>query len=675
MKSYTRTKWLLSGLLMISLGIVQQILPLFAQDITSTSASKTIPLEDLQRQFTELRFGAFVHFNMSTFTDEEWATPNQDVKKFDPEKLDCNQWARAFKAAGMRFAVLTTKHHDGFCLWDTKMTSYNSMNSPVHRDVLREFVDAMRSNGIQPAIYFSMWDRTQGIDGKLSRKQIDFVKGEITELLTNYGEVPIFIIDGWAWRMGHQNAPYQEIRELIKKLQPNCLICDHNGQHEPWDDDVIYFEEPKGVWCPPGNTYCSVQGQTISGGWFWHPDVPTKNLMGKDDIVDHLNKLQARYCNFMLNCPPNRDGVYDDNIVKRLAEVGEAWRPDLSRPPLPPQPHLLEHPITPKSAEATSGNAHNAIDGINDVNNGGAIAETLWKSDPGFPQSVTINLGKTYNNVEMVTYLPPQSGGETAGYITSYKILASTDGQDFVPISMGTWDANSHFKTAEFRPVIAHYIRLEAEDATGGFACANEIGVGGRLDKPESTDSNAADFDDESHSVLSAQDGVIGVKSTKKGEATVFSQASDCGEGQTASSAVDGDTNTKYYNRAQDGSLTPGVNTGLIVVPKKGAAVVTGIEFSTGGDMPQRDPMTCTIEGSNDGNALSNPAVDFNLIYEGKTGLDDDPGRNNTGNFITFSNTNAYKIYRILITGTRDKDSDGVQYSEVQLFKASASTQ
>jgi alpha-L-fucosidase len=102
--------------------------------------------EQLQRAFAELRFGTFIHFGIMTFTGAAWATPNQDVSKFDPAKLDCGQWAEAFAAAKMKFGIITTKHHDGFCLWNSAYTENDVASIPWKEgqgDVVQEFVDAL----------------------------------------------------------------------------------------------------------------------------------------------------------------------------------------------------------------------------------------------------------------------------------------------------------------------------------------------------------------------------------------------------------------------------------------------------------------------------------------------------------------------------------------------------
>jgi alpha-L-fucosidase len=116
--------------------------------------------ELLQRRFTDWRFGMFLHFNMGTFHDAEWVDPNQDPLSFAPSDLDCGQWADAAKAAGMRFAVLTVKHHDGFCLWPSKHTAYDVMSSSYRHDVVREYVDAFRAGSLRACTSRSGTGRT-----------------------------------------------------------------------------------------------------------------------------------------------------------------------------------------------------------------------------------------------------------------------------------------------------------------------------------------------------------------------------------------------------------------------------------------------------------------------------------------------------------------------------------
>ncbi|NOV03591.1 NPCBM/NEW2 domain-containing protein [Paenibacillus planticolens] len=454
------------------------VAPVFA---TTNNQNTTSPVVSdsytNQKNYVDLRFGMFIHYNMGTYHDQEWVTPGQDPLSFNPKQVNTDQWAQAAKSAGIKYTVLTTKHHDGFALWPTKYGNYNVMDSSYKKDIVRQYVDSMRAQGILPGLYFSIWDRQQGIQkGSVSRADIEFIKGQLTELLTNYGEIPVLIIDGWAWEMGHNEVPYQEIRELVKRLQPNILIVDHNGQTQPWDEDIIYFEEPKGVWAPSNNSYAANQGMPlVSSQWFWHDWMKnTEPASVKNIVQDHLGYLEPRYTNFLLNVSPNPDGELDNNVVNRLADIGKAWSPNESRPPLPQQPIVMEHPITANSATATSGNASNAIDGLMDYV--GTYSETVWQTNTSLPQSITLDLGYTYNNINMLNYLPSQNLSQ--GMITSYTLYVSEDGTNFTSVTSGTWDGDKTMKRVTFPSQTARYVKMVVNSAVGGFAAAGELEVG-----------------------------------------------------------------------------------------------------------------------------------------------------------------------------------------------------
>jgi alpha-L-fucosidase len=451
----------------------------------------------LQRRFVDWRFGMFLHFSMGTFHDAEWVEGFKDPLSFAPTALDCGQWADAAKSAGMKFAVLTAKHHDGFCLWPSKHGTYTVAQSSYPKDIVAEYMAAFRARGIVPALYFSIWDRTSGVGPpdfgtvEITREMIEFTKAQLTELLTGYGPVPLLILDGWAWHwsFGHRTIPWGEIRAHIRSLQPDCLVLDLNGLAVPWHSDLLFIEEPKGnVFTPPGNVYAASQGQTISpSGWFWHPSTPT-NLLSLTQIVDdHLKVLEPRYSTFILNCPPNKEGLLDASVVSLLGEAGKAWRPS-KRPPLPAQPDQLTWPLTPVTATATSGDAGKAIDGHSDFGWNGQADQSLWQTTDPLPQSITLDLGRVHSGIDTFTYLPRQDTTVpyiledfvTDGNITGYRLSASVDGVHFRPVSRGEWPADHTHKQVRFPPTTFRYLRLEALATVGGTtAIASELGVGG----------------------------------------------------------------------------------------------------------------------------------------------------------------------------------------------------
>lgn len=451
-------------------------------------ASSPPGLEDLQRAFADLRFGMLIHFGILTYTGN-WADANLPIDQFNPTKLDTTQWANAAVAAKMKYAILSVRHIDGFALWNTA-TNSNDVGAISWRngkgDVVREFVDAFRARGLKVGFLYPMWDSTQGIGNSgvgnttITPPQLQYLKAQLTELLSNYGTISFLHFTGWAWQMGHNAVPYQEIRELVKSLQPTCLIYDQTQLMNLWDVDATVYEESWGMSPPADNTLPSTQMQKLnsSGGnnWFWAADIG--GLMTPADIVQNLQTLEGRWANFLLNVPPNRDGLLDASMVTTLTQVGSQWNPDLTRKPLPAQGPQNEHPYSPVSASSTSGNAANAMDGVDTYN-----GYSVWQSSGTLPQSITLDLGVEQPDVGILNYVPLYAGREapsTDGAITSYAILTSGNNNNFTVATTGTWPSTTAMKTAVFGPVTARYVRLEARAATGNNAAATEITVGAR---------------------------------------------------------------------------------------------------------------------------------------------------------------------------------------------------
>ncbi|MEU5312410.1 RICIN domain-containing protein [Streptomyces sp. NPDC021562] len=471
------------------------VLPGFSRLLPQAAAA------DMQTSLSNLvnmRFGMFNHFNMGTFTNEEWATPNQDPTLFAPTAVNCDQWAAAAAAAQMKYGVLTTKHHDGFCLWPSAYNSYNVAHSSYKQDIVAQYVTAFRARNLKVGLYFSIWDRTYNVqaydtrhnvaaDQAVQPGDITYILGQITELLTNYGTIDMFITDGYAWQMGQQAVPYQLIREHVKSLQPDIVMIDHGGLSVPFLGDAIYFEEPLGITSPTGNTYASLQGQTISNGWFWHPTTPTESLLSQQAILSHLGDLEPKYTSFILNCPPNRNGVLDNNIVQRLTDVGNAWGgPNANRPPLPTQMLRVEHPVTPVAAYATAYHTGegplNAIDGLSDKN-----FETCWSTwSLPLPQSITVDLGGVWSNISSLEYLPKQwnRSNTTDGDITACTISTSTDGVTFTQVAAASWAGDRTTKLVEWPARDAAFVRIQVTAATGGYANIGNLRVGGRTATP-----------------------------------------------------------------------------------------------------------------------------------------------------------------------------------------------
>jgi alpha-L-fucosidase len=297
---------------------------------------------DLQREFLRWGFGMFLHFNLATFADVDWATGHEDPVIFRPAKLDCGQWADAAKAAGMKYAVLTTKHTEGYALWDSETTKHDITACKNYRggkgDVVREFVEAFRKRGLKVGFYYCFpGDYSQGrlkpgqtdLHGLPPEAAGDFVglmRRQLTELLTKYGPVDLLWIDQYA--NPYTKAAWPEFLKLVKSLQPRCLVLANNS-HDFAETDIQSYEFPWMPTLPPAdNTMASEVCDTIQPGarWFWDQRVGKDQLQPADDIARIVQMLNARQANYLLNVPPDRDGLIPAAQVERLREVGRLLR-------------------------------------------------------------------------------------------------------------------------------------------------------------------------------------------------------------------------------------------------------------------------------------------------------------------------------------------------------------
>ena len=279
---------------------------------------------------------AFLHFTVNTFTDREWGDGTESPGVFDPTELDCRQWMRVLKAGGFTAAILTAKHHDGFCLWDTAYTEHCVRNSPLKRDVVREFTDACREFGIKPGIYLSPWDRHEPTWG--SDAYNDFYVGQLTELLTNYGK----IWECWWDGAGSDKTRYDWKRwaDTVRALQPDCVLwgCLGAGDYADarWvgneegragdpcyatiDPEIIRVER-----CPQlnsgirgGSAFIPAETNTsIRPGWFYHAaqDHQVKTV---EQLVAYWFTSHGRNTAILLNLPPDRRGLIHETDAERV---------------------------------------------------------------------------------------------------------------------------------------------------------------------------------------------------------------------------------------------------------------------------------------------------------------------------------------------------------------------
>lgn len=293
-------------------------------------------INSVKQAYTNLGFGMFLHFNMSTFDRDtckacysvsgEWGLANRDPKTFKPSALNCGQWADIAKSAGCKYMVLTTKHHDGFCIWPTKQTEYCVRNAGVTTDICKAFVDSARSRGMRIGFYYSIRDLTNGYS-------LSFIRGQLTELLSNYGEVICLWFDGWGWGPGYKAVPYDSVKAIIKSIQPNCMIVENNHEYNTTHSEIIEYEMPIDGAPPTNNIHPTEGNEPIRISfenatrkvkdqlWFWHPD-GTCITMTAETIVDHLKTNNSRNASYLLDLTPDTTGTIPQCQADIMKQVG-----------------------------------------------------------------------------------------------------------------------------------------------------------------------------------------------------------------------------------------------------------------------------------------------------------------------------------------------------------------
>jgi len=314
--------------------------------VAASAAAPTVnvpaALTQEQRDFRQWRFGMFIHFNLGTFADNDWAGGYEDPALFKPARLDCGQWADAAKAAGMTYLVLTVKHTEGIALYDSAVTTHDITKFKNfrggHGDIVREYVDACRSRGLKVGLYYCFpgdyadaahknapppgQPNLHGLPPEAADDYVGFMKKQLAELLTNYGPVDLLWIDQYDNK--YTGAQWPEIRAFLKSLQPHCLVLGNNA-HSLDESDVVSIEFPWRTTLPvAGNALPAEVCDTIQTGarWFWREVKQPGDLQTAAILVARLRACNERGANYLLDVPPDPDGLISGPQLQRLREVG-----------------------------------------------------------------------------------------------------------------------------------------------------------------------------------------------------------------------------------------------------------------------------------------------------------------------------------------------------------------
>ena len=319
-----------------------------------------------QLRWQDMEMYAFIHYSLTTYTDQDWGYGNEDPGLFDPEDLDCRQWVRVCKQAGMKGIIFTAKHHCGFCMWPSAYTEYSVKNSPWKDgkgDVVRELADACREEGLKFAVYLSPWDRNHPEYGR--PEYVTYFRNQLRELLTNYGDIFEVWFDGAnggdGWYGGADETrridgktyyQWAETFRMIRELQPHAVIWNDGGDRGDlrwvgteagnvgetnWsilykDGDVPYQMlhygvEEGDVWCP-GETNTSIRP-----GWFYH-DEENAHVKSLSKLMDTYYKSVGRNSTLLLNFPIAPNGrIHPEDSLRGIAfnkMVREVFENDLA---------------------------------------------------------------------------------------------------------------------------------------------------------------------------------------------------------------------------------------------------------------------------------------------------------------------------------------------------------
>ena len=294
-------------------------------------------LAELQHEFVNTRYQAYFHYNMCTFknanSEEHFgrSTGTESATMFAPTGLKIDEWVRACKVARMEGGWLTTKHHGGFCLWNSAFTDYDVASSKDTTDIVRVFTDAFRKAGLKIGLYYSILDYHHGIEnGKISTNDVQFLKNQITELLTNYGKIDYINFDGWStWPTtpNFDDVNFGEILALVKKLQPECLIISHTYESNLAHAEVP-FADAAGRDYPYHPEYLrpTAASDFLQIDWWWDNDHNMGVKKSVNYILHKLNSYNSHNSVYILNISPNIDGGIDDDVFVRLKEVADVWK-------------------------------------------------------------------------------------------------------------------------------------------------------------------------------------------------------------------------------------------------------------------------------------------------------------------------------------------------------------
>lgn len=459
-----------------------------------TSAPAPVPPlpSENQVRWQQMETYAFIHFGLNTFNDREWGYGDAPLEIFNPSRLDCDQWARTVKAAGMKGIILTAKHHDGFCLWPTKYTDYSIRNTPYKEgkgDIVGELAEACRKHGLKLGLYLSPWDRHQAFYG--SPFYVEYFYAQLQELLTQYGELFEVWFDGAnggdGWYGGAKETRTIDRRtyydfprawKMIAELQPKAVIFSDGGPGCRWvgnekgyafatnwsllrGNEVYpgydkHWELQQGhadgdAWVP---AECNV---SIRPGWFYHEREDDK-VKTVDQLVDLYYRSVGHNGTQLINFPVDKDGLIHPVDSARAVEAHRKVAAEL-------RDNLL---LKAKGKASDTRGKEFALSAVTDGD-----YDTYWATPDGVTEATltfTFKRPVRMNRISLQEYIP--LGQRVQRFTVEY-----LDGNQWRPISVGEETTTVGYRRLlRFKTINTKRIRVTFCEAKGPL-CISEVGA------------------------------------------------------------------------------------------------------------------------------------------------------------------------------------------------------
>lgn len=327
---------------------------LFAQNEQNATYTPSVENLKARAEFQDSKFGIFLHWGIySLFAQGEWYMQDAGIDRYEyakaanafyPHSFDAHKWVKAFKDAGAKYICFTTRHHDGFSMWNTQQSDYNIMHTPYGKDIVKQLADECHKQGIGLHLYYSHIDWTRddypmGFTGKNTGKDpkkanwasyYNFMNAQLKELLTQYGKVDGIWFDGY-WDHSHDKQPFDwqlpEQYALIHSLQPGCIIGNNHHVTPYPGEDMQMFERDL-----PGENKSGLSGQSVSQlpletcetmNGMWGYKVKDQNYKSSKVLLRMLVRAASKGANLLMNIGPQPDGNLPAAALTRLKEMGE----------------------------------------------------------------------------------------------------------------------------------------------------------------------------------------------------------------------------------------------------------------------------------------------------------------------------------------------------------------